>query len=198
MNSNNNTMEIQQQVRNNASELNDFLKGMKTWQQEMQAKDDQLLEAARMRKEKELDKAPSSRKLISPPPMRTSRKTDESYKTKNKSKDGFSDESQKQMKSEKIKAYDYSAWDKFDVDKACDEVDVNAKDREESSGMSSKEYPADAKSSKAIKNEYVTTNQKSPLIMKQQAVAEKERGNNFLKVIGCPWQQHKLFHKLLW
>ena len=122
MNSNSSTMDIQQQVRNNASELNDFLKGMKTWQQEMQAKDNQLLEAARMKKEKEFDKAPSSRKLISPPPMRTNRKTDESQKSKT-SKDNSSTESTSKVNVEKIKAYDYSAWDKFDVDKACEDVD---------------------------------------------------------------------------
>ena len=37
------SMEIQHQVKNNATELNDFLRGMKTWQEEMQLKDKQLL-----------------------------------------------------------------------------------------------------------------------------------------------------------
>ena len=187
MTSNTNTMDIQQQVRNNASELNDFLKGMKTWQQEMQAKDNQLLEAARLRKERELDKAPSSRKLISPPPMRTSRKTDESQKIK-KSKDNSMNDSKKEENIEKIKAYDYSAWDRFDVDKACNEID----DKESVSNKNTKTTRPAKKSGIPVvdtsdsANETTHENNTSKLILKQQAIAEKERGNNYFKVMNHP------------
>ena len=78
------SMELQHQVKNNANELNDFLRGLGSWKAEMQAKDEQLLEAARIRKERELEKTPSSRKLKSPPLVRASKKSEQN-KTKKKS-----------------------------------------------------------------------------------------------------------------
>ena len=183
MNSNTNTMEIQQQVRNNASELNDFLKGMKTWQQEMQAKDNQLLEAARLKKEKELDKTPSTRKLISPPPKRTSRKADESQKSKKMSKEMNKIDSNKKMQTEKIKAYDYSGWDKFDVDKACDEIDSEEGPPKITTEATSQKATREASTTNS-KSDNTTAheNQPSQLILKQQAVSEKELGNAYFKV----------------
>ena len=183
MNSNTNTMEIQQQVRNNASELNDFLKGMKTWQQEMQAKDNQLLEAARLKKEKELDKTPSTRKLISPPPQRTSRKSDESQKSKKMSKEMNKIDSNKKVQTEKIKAYDYSGWDKFDVDKACDEIDSEEGQPKITTEATSQKATREASTTNS-KSDNTTAheNQPSQLILKQQAVSEKELGNAYFKV----------------
>ena len=125
-------MDLQHQVKNNANELNDFLRGLGSWKAEMQAKDKQLLEAARIRKEKELEKAPSSKKFKSPPPVRASKKSEQS-KTKKKPKEhnsseGLQEKGQNsseglQEKGQKLKAYDYAAWDKFDVDTACAEFD---------------------------------------------------------------------------
>ena len=52
------SMDIQHQVRNNATELNDFLRGMKSWQQEMQAKV-QEMKAKVVEAESEVPKAMS-------------------------------------------------------------------------------------------------------------------------------------------
>ena len=178
-------MEIQHQVKNNANELNDFLRGMKSWQQEMQAKDKQLLDAAKIKKEEELEKAPSSRKLVSPPPKRVIKKSEDLSKTKKKSKEaliaGASD------KLEKIKAYDYSAWDKFDVDKACDEVD---KEVSQESPQSERLSGHDIESNHATKSTKshgdsmsIEEKRTQNLISKQQAASEKERGNEYFKVM---------------
>ena len=183
------SMEIQHQVRNNANELNDFLKGMKSWQEEMQAKDKQLLEAARIKKEKELEKSPSARKLVSPPPIRASKKLGDNSRVKKKSKDDTISSGESNQKDEKIKAYDYSAWDKFDVDKACEKVDdITSRKDTSSNKFPEPEDEESGETSDEKDEENTETNAKEEaerterLISKQQAVAEKERGNEYFKV----------------
>ena len=62
--------EVQQQVRQNAEELNDFLRGFSSWQKEMKSKDQQLLEASSKRRSDDQTEAIKTprRKLSSPPP----------------------------------------------------------------------------------------------------------------------------------
>ena len=178
-----NSIEIQHQVRNNATELNDFLRGMKTWQEEMQAKDKQLLEAARVKKEKNLEKTPSARKLVSPPPKWATTKVDTSKALK-RGKEGAT-VNEGNSGSNRIKAYDYSAWDKFDVEQACQDVDSTTKHPPENTqNITNKEEdlnsPFDIQNNdkKSSKEEAKRTH----LISKQEAVAEKERGNQYFKV----------------
>ena len=152
----------------------------------MQAKDKQLLEAARIRKEKELEKAPSSKKFKSPPPVRASKKSEQS-KTKKKPKEHISSEAL-QEKGQKLKAYDYAAWDKFDVDTACAEVDntdqVSSKAKQNASynGNDSDE-PLDVNDDKSLATEgKAETERNQKLIKKQQAIVEKDKGNEYFKV----------------
>ena len=180
------SMEIQQQARNNANELSDFLRSMKPWQEEMQAKDKQLLEAARIKKEKELEKTPSAKKLVSPPLIRASKKSCDNSKVKKKSKDGNKTSSESSTKkSENIKAYDYSAWDKFDVEKACEEVDIevnqsNTKTNDHDQKGQKLDETDNKESDEPEANEEAKRTER--LISKQEAVAEKERGNQYFKV----------------
>ena len=169
------SLEIQHQVKNNANELNDYLRGLGSWQAEMQAKDQQLLEAARQRKENDLEKIPNTKKLVSPPPAKRSvdkgaQKTKEKVilvKEPEESKCTLPDG------NKKLKAYDYQGWDKFDADQACDEVEKENKETELNS---------DSKSDimKDTANEENERNKR--LIIKQEAAAEKERGNEYFKV----------------
>ena len=180
------SIDIQHQVRNNATELNDFLRGMKSWQQEMQAKDQQLLDAKRLKKEKQLEKEPSTRKLVSPPPKRASKKVDDSSKSKTSQSKNVINPKDNSNNSERIKAYDYSAWDKFDVDKACNDVDKIDPQQEynesktECNNLEKNSLPKNA-TNEHLSTEEDKTNQL--LISKQQAAAEKDRGNEYFKVL---------------
>ena len=180
------SMDIQHQVRNNATELNDFLRGMKSWQQEMQAKDQQLLDAKKLKKEKQLEKEPSTRKLVSPPPKRASKKVEESSKSKTSQSKDVINPKDNSKNSDRIKAYDYSAWDKFDVDKACNDVD-KIEPQQEHNGSETECNNLEYNSlSKNVKHEHLSTEEDKTnqlLISKQQAAAEKDRGNEYFKVI---------------
>merc|ERR1719244_1001955 len=63
----------------------------------------------------------------------------------------------KDAKPTKISSYDYSAWDKFDVEAACEEVE--------------NEVEEDSSEEEELENER----------LRQEAVAEKDRGNQFFK-----------------
>ena len=187
MESSQKSMELQHQVKNNANELNDFLRGLGSWKAEMQAKDEQLLEAARIRKEKELENTPSSRKLKSPPLVRASKKSEQN-KTKKKSKELSSSEGL-QEKGQKLKAYDYAAWDKFDVDTACAEVDntdqANSKTKQNASYKENEDsdQPLDENDDKGLATKAKQeTERNQKLINKQQAIVEKDKGNEYFKV----------------
>ena len=95
-------------------------------------------------------------------------------------------DSKKEENIEKIKAYDYSAWDKFDVDKACNEIDdkesVSNKNTKTTSPAKQSEIPVVDTSDSA--NQTTHENNTSKLILKQQAIAEKDRGNNYFKVMN--------------
>ena len=153
---NGDALKIQQQVRENAEELGDFLRGFSAWRKEMQQKDEQLLEASRQKKKRNLEIAarssplppePKPRKLSSPPApnVPSPMKIDVAKSQK------------------KIKASDYDAWSKFDVDKACEEVDNQVKAPPPSTPVP----------------------QATSSHMKQRAVAEKDRGNEYFKVSEC-------------
>ena len=109
-------LEVQQQVKNNASDLNDYLRDLDSWTKQMQTKDQQLIEAKKKKK-----------------------KSDQSVCTVKGEKEQSNKDIQKEItpsKKQKIekkvttpsslksaKPRDYSEWDKFDVDAACEDVD---------------------------------------------------------------------------
>ena len=47
-------LEVQQQVKNNASDLNDYLRDLDSWTKQMQIKDEQLLQAKKNKKKEDL------------------------------------------------------------------------------------------------------------------------------------------------
>ncbi|XP_020289075.1 RNA polymerase II-associated protein 3-like [Pseudomyrmex gracilis] len=96
---------LQKQVRNNSEDLHSEFLDLKNWEEEMKRKERELIN-----EHDEQHSLPPVRSKI----RKTSTVNDNKTTTK-KTTDN----------SKKIRSFDYSAWDKFDVEKACEEVDKN-------------------------------------------------------------------------
>ncbi|XP_066489639.1 RNA polymerase II-associated protein 3 [Tiliqua scincoides] len=106
MTSPNKAVELQLQVRQNAEELQDFVRDLENWEKDIQEKDSDL---------RQQSGAPET--VL--PPIRN-----EAYKKKKKSKiKASSKKTTEENKKNKIKSYDYEAWGKLDVDKILEELD---------------------------------------------------------------------------
>jgi len=143
-------------VRENAGEVTDYLKDLDSWTKQMEVKDEQL------KKAKKGAAAAGKTKQESPPKkLKTEMKIDKDPPKKG-TKIQIEDADAKRKINEvgKIKSYDYAAWDKFDVEAACEEVEkVAAEEKEEED-----EEEEMAEESRRV-----------------EAVAEKERGNTAFK-----------------
>ncbi|XP_043258103.1 RNA polymerase II-associated protein 3 isoform X2 [Colletes gigas] len=109
---------MQKQVKDNAEDLQKEFLDIKNWEEQMKSKDEEL---RNQRSEQ-----------TSLPPIRS----------KNKSKTKFTPTKQNgsDIKPKRIKSYDYSAWDKFDIDEACKEVNkTEQSDSSEDEVMSKEE-----------------------------------------------------------
>ncbi|KAJ3650284.1 hypothetical protein Zmor_021981 [Zophobas morio] len=93
---------LQKQLRDNAADLNDFYKELKSWGEDMKRKN-------------EFNETPTEKKSSSESRRSnlTKKKNATEVKSKLKSKVGFTD---------------YSAWEKFDADAECEKVDYNEND----------------------------------------------------------------------
>ncbi|XP_044279003.1 RNA polymerase II-associated protein 3 [Varanus komodoensis] len=106
MTSPNKALELQLQIRQNAEELQDFVKDLENWEKDIKEKDYDLRQQSGI-PPKDL------------PPIRN-----EAYKKKKKSKvKAVSKKTTEENKKNKIKSYDYEAWGKLDVDKILEEID---------------------------------------------------------------------------
>ena len=128
--------QITAQFQQNAGDLQAYLRDLDNWHQDIQAKDDQL------RKKKPQASSEGQKKV----------KIEEIYPEPSEPK------KRDPLKGKRISSYDYDKWDKFDAEKAIEEVEAAEKieviDEDES-------YSAER--------------------LRQQAVFEKERGNDFFK-----------------
>ncbi|XP_076284016.1 RNA polymerase II-associated protein 3-like [Lasioglossum baleicum] len=123
---------MQKQVKDNAEDMQKEFLDMKNWEEQMKRKDEELRREA------------SDQMML--PPVRS--------KSKNKIKSAPTKENGNNNKSKRIKSYDYSAWDKFDVDEAC--KDVDKAEQSDSSGdeaMSTKELEKAHEEATKHKNE---------------------------------------------
>ncbi|XP_076750206.1 RNA polymerase II-associated protein spaghetti [Xylocopa sonorina] len=147
---------VQQQVKNNADDLQKEFLDMKNWEKQMKLKDDELKKEANDE--------------VSLPPVRS--------KHKGKVTNGSVKQNGNDIKSKRIKSHDYSAWDKFDVDKACEELDKNKQSDDSEGEPMSKEELEKAH---------------------QEATKHKNEGNIFVqqqkwsKAVGCYNEAIKLF-----
>jgi len=143
-------LEVQQQVKNNAGDMQDYLRDLDSWTKQMEAKDEQLKQAKKKKANPSVvsdKKAPVPAKVIK----------DKSSPPKKPKKDSVVITN----KAKPVKPRDYSEWDKFDVDAACEEVEKNDTDDEE--GYTSEE--------EELENQRLMV----------EAVSEKDRGNDWFK-----------------
>ncbi|TPX61699.1 hypothetical protein PhCBS80983_g00938 [Powellomyces hirtus] len=136
-------------IRQNAEELKDYLRDLQSWETEIKQKD----KAAR-----------EGKPAQNPPPVRTAEPAGEGGERK-RSHAGMvgarADEAPASVSTGRPRAYDYRAWDKFDVDKALEDVD----------------QPKSTSSSDAISLGTSVASQTD----QEQSLVEKEKGNAWFK-----------------
>ncbi|KOC70175.1 RNA polymerase II-associated protein 3 [Habropoda laboriosa] len=131
---------MQKQVKDNAEDLQKEFLDMKNWEEQMKQKDE------------ELRKETSNHSQITLPPIRSNHK--------NKIKHILTKQNGSDNKSKRIKSLDYLSWEKFDVNKACKDVEKEQQsDESEDEKMSKKE----------LEKAY------------QEATKHKDEGNTFVK-----------------
>ncbi|XP_054010521.1 RNA polymerase II-associated protein 3 isoform X1 [Hylaeus anthracinus] len=108
---------MQKQVKDNAEDLQKEFLDMKNWEQQMKSKDEEL------RKEMYGE--------ASLPPIRS--------KNRSKTKVVPTKQNGSNIKSKRIKSYDHSAWDKFDADEACKNIDKAEQSNDSEDEIMSKE-----------------------------------------------------------
>lgn len=112
-------IDMQYQMRENTSYLNDYMKDLDSWTDDIKKKEENLKKTSNSTSSTTKD-LPPVRNFIEPP------------KPKKKSK---KKNSTTQQPSSTISAYDYRSWDKYDVDAECEKVDSEPiKDDDESEG----------------------------------------------------------------
>ncbi|XP_013380007.1 RNA polymerase II-associated protein 3 [Lingula anatina] len=140
-------IKLQQQMRENQLEFSDFLKDLDTWEADIKKKEEQL------------KSAPVEEQKL--PPVRNSLEVKKKKRRKKKKADTET-KTGEDKKSGRISGYDFRAWDKFDVDKALEEIDS----RPDKSSSSS---------------EYETDEEWEMERKRKMAVLEKEKGNQLFK-----------------
>ncbi|XP_040407873.1 RNA polymerase II-associated protein 3 [Cygnus olor] len=102
----NKALELQLQIKQNAEELQDFVRELESWERDIKEVDSELRKQSGVPEE-------------NLPPIRN-----KAFKKKKKSKSKIpSKTTTEENKKNKIKSYDYEAWGKLDVDKILEELD---------------------------------------------------------------------------
>ncbi|NWY74669.1 RPAP3 protein, partial [Erithacus rubecula] len=100
------TIELQLQMKQNAEELQDFVRELESWEKDIKEVDSELRKQSGVPEE-------------NLPPIRN-----KAFKKKKKSKNKAPSKiTSEENKKNKIKSYDYEAWGKLDVDKILEELD---------------------------------------------------------------------------
>ena len=151
--------------------VQDYLRDLDNWTKQMEVKDEQLKQA----KKKALSGETSKSSREGSPPKRSK---------KNETKKGDEDNQHPNViKMEsgpvKIKGSDYAAWDKFDVEAACEEVE-----KEEEGEDETEDDEEVAECLLGTLQKYFQVNDERKRV---EAVAEKERGNAAFK--AGKWDQ---------
>ncbi|XP_064304490.1 RNA polymerase II-associated protein 3 isoform X1 [Phalacrocorax carbo] len=106
MSSPNKALELQLQMKQNAEELQDFMRELESWEKDIKEVDSELRKQSGVPEE-------------NLPPIRN-----KAFKKKKKSKSKVPSKiTTEENKKNKIKSYDYEAWGKLDVDKILEELD---------------------------------------------------------------------------
>ncbi|KAM4677899.1 RNA polymerase II-associated protein 3 isoform 1-T3 [Discoglossus pictus] len=113
-------IELQMQMKQNAEELQDFMRDLENWEKDMKQKDNNLI-----------NKTGTNEEIL--PPIRNK---DFTKKKKSKSKPPTEKKNQEDGKKPKLKLLGYDYWDKLDVDKALEELDKEDNTQESMSAES--------------------------------------------------------------
>ncbi|NXN11031.1 RPAP3 protein, partial [Indicator maculatus] len=106
MSSPNKALELQLQIKQNAEELQDFMRELESWEKDIKEVDSELRKQSGVPEE-------------NLPPIRS-----KAFRKKKKSKSKVPSKiTTEENKKNKIKSYDYEAWGKLDVDKILEELD---------------------------------------------------------------------------
>ncbi|RDD43799.1 RNA polymerase II-associated protein 3 [Trichoplax sp. H2] len=146
---------LQQQVRQNQEELQDFLRDLNSWEDKIKKKDQEL----------SVNKEGSSDKKNLPPVRNRPIK-----QTKEEIKKPTNKQSDKRTESSRISSYDYRSWDKFNVDEALAHVSD-----EEKGSTRDETNTADT----AYTEESEEENEE---ILLQKAQYQKNKGNELFKI----------------
>ncbi|XP_056000993.1 RNA polymerase II-associated protein 3-like isoform X2 [Ostrea edulis] len=135
---------LQHHMRENNMDLESFVKDMNKWEDDIKEKEKKL-KSEKSLKEKDL------------PPVRNSLKIKKKRRVPPQQHEGKSEE---RKPRKRISGYDYRAWDKLDIDKLCDDVEIEEK---------------------SDSSEYETDEEWEVERKKQQAAMEKDSGNEYFK-----------------
>ncbi|KAI8764243.1 RNA polymerase II-associated protein 3 isoform X5, partial [Biomphalaria glabrata] len=138
---------LRTQVQQNQLELHDYLSDLKSWEKDIKKKENVLKSEGKNTHETVQSELPPIRNTI------------HKKKLKRIKKEKPAD----QKKPKKISGFDFRAWDKFDVEKALEEIDQNDSQKDTSS------------------SEYETDEEWEMERKKYLAGVEKDKGNDLLK-----------------
>ncbi|CAF0791727.1 unnamed protein product [Didymodactylos carnosus] len=114
-------IQMQQDIRESNSYLQDYMTDLNSWTNDIKIKEDSL-KNKRTSNEEDNSNLPPIRNFIEPSKKK---------KKKKKSLPPITTTTQPPTTNEKIRAYDYRSWDKFDVDAECERIDTNEQDDKE-------------------------------------------------------------------
>lgn len=154
MSAGNKAVEMQIQMRQNAEDLHSFMRELESWETDIKQKDEQLKTGGLQEEQKNL---PPVRNKDYRAKMKEKKKRKQEP-TSNGHAGDIDEKSGDKRQTSRIKGHDYRSWDKFDADKALEEMD-----KEES--------PAESNESDS----------EETAVDQETALAEKEKGNTFFK-----------------
>lgn len=156
MSSGNKAIELQLQMRQNAEDLHSFMRELDSWQEDIKKRDEQLRAGGQLGDGEK--KLPPVRNKDYKATLKEKKKKKPVSATNGLAGGNGNTETVERKQATKIKGYDYRSWDKFDVDKALEEMD-----KEESPAESNESESEDIS------------------VDREKALAEKEKGNMFFK-----------------
>lgn len=153
------SLHVQHQIRENAEELQDYLKDLMSWEKEMKVKEEEIKKRAHDDTVLPPIRATSSGKKK----KKKDKKGDVAKERAKKSKE------EKESKAERIPGHDYRAWDLFNVDEALKDLDEQEKE-------AGKKSSSEEEESEESENDVYEWEKR-----KQLALIEKDKGNEFFK-----------------
>merc|ERR1712076_292160 len=140
-------LDMQLNMRQNQSELADFMSDLQSWERDIKEKDEAIKSIGTSEhstsgkglpvsgKEKKGKNTtamngsggtlPPVRNIATKPRAPSKAKSTEINKDENSATNGSANNANGE-KPAKIKSYDYRSWDKFDVDKACEQIETSS------------------------------------------------------------------------